>query len=121
MLVQTDILRLLETFETSNNAITEVKNRANALTVKTNLETTRRTNNDPSVNRNVQTYKGEDKTVKFEERKVLNLLPEYADYKAKTGFFYPRLIAFLYNKWGLLKPLKPKYPNYFRYFSSIHI
>jgi hypothetical protein len=40
--------------------IMKVKNRANALTVKTNLETTRRTNNDPSVNRNVQTYKDED-------------------------------------------------------------
>lgn len=30
---------------------------------------------------------------KFEERKFLKLLPEYADYKAKTGFFYPRFKA----------------------------
>ena len=34
---------------------------------------------------------------KFEERKFLKLLPEYADYKAKTGFFYPRFRALSKN------------------------
>jgi hypothetical protein len=54
-----------------NSEIVKVKSTANTLTVRTNLETTRQVNN-PSVNRNVQTYKSEDKTVKFEEMKVEN-------------------------------------------------
>ncbi|MEW6378401.1 MAG: isoprenylcysteine carboxylmethyltransferase family protein [bacterium] len=28
---------------------------------------------------------------KFEERKFLGVVPEYADYKARTGFFFPKL------------------------------
>jgi hypothetical protein len=43
-----------------------------SLSVRTNLETTRQVVNNPSVNRNVQMYKNEDKTVKFEEAKVKN-------------------------------------------------
>jgi hypothetical protein len=47
----------------------EVKTTENSLSLKTNLETARRTNT-PSLNRIEQTYKDEDGTVKFEEIKI---------------------------------------------------
>jgi hypothetical protein len=49
-----------------NNEIVSAKK---SLSARTNLETTK-INNNPSINRIAQTYKGEDKTVKFEEIKV---------------------------------------------------
>jgi hypothetical protein len=55
--------------DVGNSEIMELKNSANALTVKTNLETARRANT-PSLNHILQTYKVEDGTVEFEEIKV---------------------------------------------------
>jgi hypothetical protein len=52
-----------------NNEIMEVKNKANVLSIRRNLETTRQVNN-PSLNRIEQTYEDTESTVKFEERKV---------------------------------------------------
>jgi hypothetical protein len=56
--------------DVNSRGIMELKNGANALTVKSNLETARQVVNSPSVNRIVQTYKKEDRTVKFEETKI---------------------------------------------------
>jgi hypothetical protein len=53
----------------SSNEIVEAKNPANALSVRTNLETARQINN-PSVNRIAQTYKSKDKIVTFDKIKV---------------------------------------------------
>jgi hypothetical protein len=53
-----------------NSEIMKVKTAENALSLKMSLETARQVNNNPSVNRIARTYKGEDKTVKFEEMKV---------------------------------------------------
>jgi hypothetical protein len=56
--------------DVGSSEIMEVKNRANALISRTNLETARQVVNNPSVNRIAQTYKGEDRAVEFEEIKV---------------------------------------------------
>jgi hypothetical protein len=55
--------------DVGNNEIIEVKTKANALSVRTNLETARQANG-PSTNRITETYKDEDRTVKFEDRKI---------------------------------------------------
>jgi hypothetical protein len=50
-----------------NNEIVSAKK---SLSVRMNLETTKQINNNPSINRIAQTYRGEDRTVEFEEIKV---------------------------------------------------
>jgi hypothetical protein len=55
--------------DVGNSGIMKVKNRENALTVRTNLETTRQADS-PSVNRIEQTYKDKDSNLKFKEIKV---------------------------------------------------
>jgi hypothetical protein len=55
--------------EVVNSEIMEVKTTENSLSLKTNLETARQANN-PSINRIAQTYKTEDRAVKFEEIKI---------------------------------------------------
>jgi hypothetical protein len=53
-----------------SSEIAKVKNRENAMSVGTNLETARQGVNSPSVNQIVQAYKDEDRRVKFEGMKV---------------------------------------------------
>jgi hypothetical protein len=55
--------------DAGRSEIVKVKNKANTLSVKTNLKTARQSNT-PSVNRIVQRYKNKDGTVAFEKIKV---------------------------------------------------
>jgi hypothetical protein len=55
--------------DVSNRRMMEVKNKANALNIRKNLETMMQVNN-PLVSQTVKTYKNEDKTIKFEEIKI---------------------------------------------------
>jgi hypothetical protein len=56
--------------DVGNSGIMEVKNRANPLIVKTNLETTRRVVNNPLVSRALMANRDKDETVAFNEIKV---------------------------------------------------
>jgi hypothetical protein len=71
--------------DVDSGELIKVKNRVNALNVRTNLETTKQVNN-PSINQIAQTYKDTDSTVKFEEIKVKNFkdLPEVKEESVKN-------------------------------------
>jgi hypothetical protein len=62
----------LNSKDLNNSEVMEVKNRENALTVRTNLKTTRQADS-PFVNQFVQAYKDKDSAVKFKEINVEEL------------------------------------------------